>query len=156
MKIRMDRTFYQYQAVVRKNIDGDTARFDIDLSSLDHLPELLATGSDYVDLGFSFSLPIELAAQIPSLEKRIWRRNERIRFYGINCPEKNTPEGIDARDYVRRVIPVDSVVTLRTFYVSQSSLQDKYGRFLGIIEVDGMNLNDRLVQIGLAQPFMIG
>ena len=140
---------------MRKNIDGDTARFDIDLSSLDHLPALLASESDYVDLGFSFSLPMELARQIPLLKQRVWRKNERIRFYGINCPEKNTLEGIAARDYVRSIIPVGAIVTLQTFYIKLASQQDKYGRFLAIIWVNGVNLNDELVRLGYAKSFMI-
>jgi len=79
-----------------------------------------------VDCGFSINLRI------------------RIRLYGINAPEvrgKERPEGLKSRDYLRSLI-LDKYVILETI----KDKKGKYGRYIGIIHLDGKNVNELLVE----------
>lgn len=78
-----------------------------------------------------------------------------IRLAGINAPElyDGTPAGMAARDYLRSLLPVGSLVTLRTL----KDKQEKYGRWLGYItNADGVNVNGDMVLAGHAVPYMVG
>ena len=66
-----------------------------------------------------------------------------IRFYGIDCPEKDQPYGIKAKRFVQRM------VKNRTVDIVPSG-QDRYGRVIGLIYVDGKILNEALVMNGFA------
>jgi len=84
---------------------------------------------------------------------RIEVRSLKIRFYGINAPEVrgvSRPDGIIARDALRaRILGKD--IVLQTL----KDTQEKYGRWLGIVEIDGENINDWMVANGYAVPYMI-
>jgi len=77
----------------------------------------------------------------------------KIRMYGINAPEVKgvtKPQGIVARDALRGRI-LDKDIILHTI----KDEQEKYGRWLGIIEIEGEDINDWLVKNGYAVPFMV-
>ena len=79
----------------------------------------------------------------------IWMRNEPIRLYGINAPEvrgEERPEGLVARDWLREKLIGKSVI-MRTI----KDAKGKYGRYLGIIYLDGENINEALIEAGMAQ-----
>ena len=79
-----------------------------------------------VDCGFSIKLKI------------------RVRLYGINAPEvrgKERPEGLKSRDYLRGLI-MNKDVILETI----KDKKGKYGRYIGIIHLDGKNINELLVE----------
>ncbi|RMH21730.1 MAG: thermonuclease family protein [Gammaproteobacteria bacterium] len=80
----------------------------------------------------------------------IWMRNQRIRFYGINAPEKSTYEGSRATAYVANRIPPETHIKLQTI----KDRTGKYGRYLGIIWVDDTPLNEELVDQGLAEKYL--
>ena len=71
---------------------------------------------------------------------------QKIRLYGINTPEirGGTPEekarGFAARDYLRAVI-LNKAIILET----HKDKSGKYGRLLGTIWVDGVNVNALLI-----------
>lgn len=69
--------------------------------------------------------------------------DQRVRFFGINAPEKNTPLGIEAAGYVRKTIPLGTKIILQ----SDKDDNDKYGRYLARIILPETNecLNDILV-----------
>jgi micrococcal nuclease len=73
----------------------------------------------------------------------------RCRLYGLNAPEKNTAEGRRARDYLNELLPVGTVVTLRT----HKDATEKYGRWLAEISVSGVDINHALLEAGLAKPW---
>lgn len=78
----------------------------------------------------------------------IWQHNESIRLYGIDAPEvrgDERPEGLIARDWIRDKL-IGQEITLRTI----KDKSGKYGRLLGVIFLDGVNINNELVQLGLA------
>jgi len=79
-----------------------------------------------VDCGFSIKLKI------------------RVRLYGINTPEvrgKERPEGLKSRDYLRGLI-LNKDIILETI----KDKKGKYGRYIGIIHLDGKNINELLVE----------
>lgn len=68
----------------------------------------------------------------------------RIRFYGIDCPEKNQAFGQKAKQFVSALIFGEEVEI-------RHKGRDRYGRIIGeIIMADGNNLNHELVRAGLA------
>ena len=76
-------------------------------------------------------------------------KKQKIRLYGINTPEVRGPEkeqGIISRDRLRERI-LQKKIQLQTI----KDKKGKYGRYLGIILLDGENLNDWLVNEGLAK-----
>lgn len=74
--------------------------------------------------------------------------NQPLRFYGINAPEitgelKN--EGLISRDKLREKI-LGKRVIIRTYKDSK----EKYGRYLATVILDGVIINDWLVENKLA------
>lgn len=86
-----------------------------------------------VDLGFSI------------------RMEMRIRLYGINAPELKGMDrelGILSRDYLMNLI-ADKEVILETI----KDEKGKFGRILGIIHIDGLNVNELLIKEGYAKKY---
>ncbi len=74
-----------------------------------------------------------------------------LRLYGIDAPEMRGPEKVEgrkSRDWLRaRLADREFIVqTIR-------DRKGKYGRYLAIIWVDGVNVNDEMVQLGLAEKY---
>ncbi len=67
----------------------------------------------------------------------------KIRLYGIDCPEKAQDFGTKAKQFTADMVfgkmvdvePVD---------------QDRYGRTVGLLTVDGMNVNEAILKAGYA------
>lgn len=81
-------------------------------------------------------------------------KNISCRLAGINAPEmiKGTQPGIEARDFLRSLIPIGSVVTLDTF----KDKQEKYGRWLAHITNDvGVDVNAEMVRTQHAVSYMV-
>ena len=76
-------------------------------------------------------------------------QKQKIRLYGINTPEVRGEErelGIVSRDRLREKI-LDKDIILETI----KDKKGKYGRFLGIVHYNNININDWLVENGLAK-----
>ncbi|MGW0065365.1 thermonuclease family protein [Streptosporangium sandarakinum] len=72
-----------------------------------------------------------------------------VRLDGINCPEKNTPEGKAATAFVNRwFVGHPGPISLAT-----RKGQEKYGRWLGTISVGTEILNDDLKAAGFAVDY---
>lgn len=85
-----------------------------------------------IDLGFNVTL-----------------KNQKIRLYGINTPEVRGPqrdEGIFVRDCVRDLILNEEVIL--ESYLDKSG---KYGRWLAMIWLGDLNINEYLVDQELAE-----
>lgn len=81
-----------------------------------------------------------------------WIRSEQFRLARINAPEVRGPErdqGLITRDRLRELV-LDQDVIIET------EKKGKFGRYIAeiFLESDGelVNINDRLVEEGLAQP----
>jgi micrococcal nuclease len=87
-----------------------------------------------VDLGFNLSISI------------------RTRLIGINAPERFTPEGKAASEYLQKLLPEG-----HTFTISTDKMPgDKYGRWLASIWIDSSTtVNDKMLAEGHAKPFMV-
>lgn len=72
----------------------------------------------------------------------------RLRLAHVNCPEKNTPEGVAAKNYVEGLLPPVTVVMVST------AKPDKYGRALADVQLgDGRDLAHLLIDGGFAVPY---
>lgn len=96
-----------------------------------------------VDLGFGVKLGMDT-------------KGVSFRLYGVDTPELNRKAereaGIVARDWLREHIEGKDVI-LRTH---KPDPKDKYGRYLAEVILDGVNLNELLVEEGHAVAYFGG
>ena len=89
-----------------------------------------------IDLGFSIIL-----------------KKQSVRSLGINCPEIRTKDerekalAYEARDQLRHILEDADVIAL------QSHGKGKFGRILGTLFADGKNVNDMMIDLGLARSY---
>ena len=89
-----------------------------------------------IDLGFSIIL-----------------KKQSVRSLGINCPEIRTKDerekalAYEARDQLRHILEDAEVIAL------QSHGKGKFGRILGTLFADGKNVNDMMIDLGLARAY---
>jgi micrococcal nuclease len=79
----------------------------------------------------------------------IWLRKQSIRLYGIDAPEVRGAEKIEgkkSRDWLREKI-LGKEIILKTI----KDKTGKYGRLLGEIWFEDENINDLLVETGMAE-----
>lgn len=72
-----------------------------------------------------------------------------IRLHGIDAPEirgSERPQGLISADWLRSQIDGKSIV-LEVFG------EDKYGRLLGVIWLDGRNINQEMIANDYAKPY---
>ena len=80
---------------------------------------------------------------------------QRIRLYGIDTPESRTSDKVEkfygklSSAFMKERCPRGSYITLRTYLDSKG----KYGRILGEIIVDDINLNKLMVEKSLAVEY---
>lgn len=72
----------------------------------------------------------------------------KIRLIGINAPEKNTPEGRAALEWLRSTLPEGHEVVIDVY-----KAPEKYGRWMGIVIYNGVNINQELVKSGHAVEY---
>ena len=113
---------YRYRVKLLKVVDGDTV--DVD-----------------VDLGFN-----------------VWLRKQRIRLHGIDTPESRTRNkeekrfGVRAKQHLSHMIateiehgPLVGADTKKQILL-QSLGRGKFGRILGVLFVDGVNVNEKMIE----------
>ncbi len=83
-----------------------------------------------------------------------WKCGERIRLYGVDCPECRSRDkeekaaGLAAKDFVKRLLHDGGTYTLTT------REKGKFGRYLGVIFIsDKTSINAALVSENLAVPY---
>lgn len=97
----------------------------------------------HLDLGFSVML-----------------KKQRIRLYGLNTPESRTRDleekqyGLAAKARLKELLENGETLSLRT--AIDKKARGKYGRILGTIFADGVNLNDLLIEEGHAIEYFGG
>tara|TARA_R110001599_G_scaffold69763_1_gene196289 strand:+ start:176 stop:595 length:420 start_codon:yes stop_codon:yes gene_type:complete len=78
--------------------------------------------------------------------------NQTIRLYGIDTPESRTKDleekfyGNLSKDFINDYCPKGSFITLRTHLDEKG----KFGRILGELIVNKVNLNEQMIENGLA------
>ena len=82
-------------------------------------------------------------------------RKEKVRLRGIQTPElrgvddATKAEAIAARDWLKDQLDGADEVLIRTY----KDKSGKYGRLLGELLADGVNLNETLVELGMANVY---
>jgi micrococcal nuclease len=76
----------------------------------------------------------------------IWQRKKHCRLLGINAPERNTPEGRQAKSFLEILLDSDDL-TIKTM----KDHSGKYGRLLVTLYKGGRNINQHLVNAGHAE-----
>ena len=83
-----------------------------------------------------------------------WIKDERIRLARIDAPEvrgKEKIEGKAARDWLRERI-LGKEILLRTVKSKKGAdSKGKFGRYLGEVIINDVNMNDELVKVGHAE-----
>ena len=80
---------------------------------------------------------------------------QRFRLYGIDTPETRTKDldekakGLEAKEWLINAI-TDKTITIQSILDKKG----KFGRYLCIIKANGINLNESLVQVGLAKRYV--
>ena len=81
----------------------------------------------------------------------------KIRFCGIDAPEKKQPLGIQSRDYLRSLIAFSNGQVYLTPIESgqaKPALRDRYGRTVAeLFDTNGNFLNAEMVKAGLAYHY---
>lgn len=78
----------------------------------------------------------------------IFLMEKHVRVMHVNAPEKNTPEGVVAKAFTEQVIHNTKNLSIKVF-----ERQDKYGRILAEVMVDGVLLSDMLIKEGHGKPY---
>jgi len=84
----------------------------------------------------------------------VWLQNQKIRLFGIDAPEmrgsdREKAKGKESRDWLRDQLK-GQAVTIQTI----RDRKGKYGRWLGRLIVKGVDLNQKMVEEGLAVDYM--
>lgn len=83
------------------------------------------------------------------------RHKEKVRLYKIDTPElrgvsaEEKLKGLEARDWLRDRLYKASEIIIKT----HKDKSGKYGRLLGELVADGVNLNNEMLELGLAKPY---
>ena len=72
---------------------------------------------------------------------------EKIRFVGVNTPERGVEGYITSKNFVQKLCLGKTV----GIDIDDSKHSDRYGRTLGVVIVDGKNVNEMLLKEGLAE-----
>ncbi|MCY3944717.1 MAG: thermonuclease family protein [Anaerolineaceae bacterium] len=84
-----------------------------------------------------------------TIEVSLNRRNRRVRYIGINTPERDEPCSNAATAANRRLVGGRDVTLVRG-----AEETDRYGRLLRYIYADGVFVNEALVRDGFAENFV--
>ncbi len=86
----------------------------------------------------------------------VWLRNQRIRLYGIDTPESRTSDKVEkvfgnlAKEKILSFCPVGAKIVLQT---KADDSRGKYGRILGELIVDDVNVNQYMVDNSYAVEY---
>ena len=72
---------------------------------------------------------------------------DKIRFVGVNTPERGVEGYITSKNFVQKLCLNKEV----GIDIDDSKHSDRYGRTLGVVIVDGKNVNEMLLKEGLAE-----
>jgi micrococcal nuclease len=84
----------------------------------------------------------------------VWIHRQEFRLHGIDAPEvtgSEKVEGDKAREFLRSKIIGKEVIIQSILNRNEQERKEKYGEFLAIVWLDGVNLNDLLIKEGYAK-----
>ena len=83
--------------------------------------------------------------------------SSRVRLAGIDTPESRTKDlnekklGLESKDWLKKALEHAKTIVIKTEKMNSS---EKYGRILGWLFVDGVNLNLAMIDQGYAWGYM--
>jgi micrococcal nuclease len=143
---------YTYRAKVKKIKDGDTIDVDVDLPSRFGDMQAPTDERGLCDYGFGvWSIP-----NLPFL----WFVNITIRLDKINTSELDGADqeaAIKAKNRLEALIGGEEIfletIRAKRATTKRQTIQDKNGRYLGIIYYKGVNINQQMLEEGYAKPY---
>lgn len=134
---------YTYKATVLSIHDGDTVSFSV---------PLMKVPSNWGARSLGFHLYVE---DVPWLGGRQVCLHAPMRFLGLNADELATAGGKAALAYLKTLVAVGDVLTIRSSVATHEIDPDKYGdRWDAVlITADGTNVNESMVTSGHAAPW---
>lgn len=92
-----------------------------------------------IDLGFGVSL------------------YHRVRLKNVNAPEVHTADHTEKVKGLASKAWLTAELTNDKKWIIETTKEDKYGRYLGVFFTEGepCSLNDRMLECGMAAPFMV-
>ena len=111
---------------------------------LSALPTLLVALASFAIANDTFTGKVVGVSDGDTIKVMRAGRAVKVRFHGIDCPERKQPYGTRAKQYTSEMAFGNEVeVRIKT--------TDRYGRIVGeVILPDGISLNKELVYVGLA------
>lgn len=82
----------------------------------------------------------------------IWKKDQNIRLLGIDTPEirgEERPQGLISAEALR-----NRILDKQVIIVTDKDQTGKYGRWLGTVYLEQENLNEWLLNEGLAKPYL--
>lgn len=82
-----------------------------------------------------------------------WIKNQRIRLVGIDAPEprgETREKGKESGTYLRKLIDGKSIIIRTVKGPDDADRDDSFGRWLGIIYLDGEDINQTMIDAGQA------
>ncbi|WP_090881172.1 thermonuclease family protein [Bauldia litoralis] len=86
----------------------------------------------------------------------IWIRNQRIRLFDIDAPEVNgatKAAGVAASEYLEKLLDGKTVIIRTVKGKDGADRDDSFGRWLGTIYLDGLDVNQEMIRAGHAVPY---
>ena len=81
-------------------------------------------------------------------------KQQKIRLYGINAPEVKGIEKIEKGGLKARDALADKILNKTIILHTIKDKKGKYGRYLGIVYLDDVNINQWLVDNGYAEIYL--
>lgn len=84
---------------------------------------------------------------------------QRFRIFGVNSPEKDTAEGVAAREFVAGLLYAAKEVHIQTMKASSlrsDEKKEKFGRYLVNLVVDGRPLSEIIIEAGHGKAYFGG
>lgn len=78
----------------------------------------------------------------------------KIRLLGIDCPEMNTVAGHAAKAWLIRYLAENAIKNDGYECQIETRKADSFGRWLGWIRVNGVLINDEIIQAGHATKYL--
>lgn len=86
----------------------------------------------------------------------VWIKSQRIRLLGINSPEpKGSTKyaGLAATTCLRELIDGKAIIISTVKGKDGGDRNDSFGRWLGVLYLNGLNVNDWMIKKGCAAPY---
>lgn len=82
-----------------------------------------------------------------------WIKNMKLRLYGVDTPELRGDERSDG--LISKQYMIDNVLGKEVIVQTIKDKKEKYGRYLAVIWLNDININEKLLEEGLAEPYIV-